>query len=124
MLELWRAAESPEAVGSDRTGVANLIRHDPEALLVAEIDGRIVGTLVVGWDGWRAHMYRLAVLPDARRNGIARALVRTAEGRLRIRGMRRISAIVLSDDEQAVGFWRAVGYEHQPEVDRYVRNFT
>jgi ribosomal protein S18 acetylase RimI-like enzyme len=123
VLELWRVAESPESIGADPGGVANLLRHDSEALVVAELDGRIVGTLILGWDGWRANLYRLAVLPDMRRNGIARALVRTAESRLRIRGMRKCSAIVLSDNDRAVAFWEAVGYDVQSEVGRYVRTF-
>jgi hypothetical protein len=43
--------------------VERLLEDGDGALLVAEADGRVVGAIVAGWDGWRGNMYRLAVLP-------------------------------------------------------------
>lgn len=31
---------------------------DQDALLVAARDGRIIGTLIAGWDGWRGSIAR------------------------------------------------------------------
>jgi GNAT superfamily N-acetyltransferase len=45
-------------------------------LLVATAHGRIVGSVIGGWDGWRGNIYRLAVVPEYRRLGIARRLVK------------------------------------------------
>lgn len=42
--------------------------------------GRLVGTIMAGWDGWRASMARLAIDPQYRRIGLARALVERIEG--------------------------------------------
>ncbi len=44
-------------------------------------DARVVGTLIVGWDGWRCHLYRLAVDRTVRRSGIAGTLVAEARRR-------------------------------------------
>ena len=91
VLELWtRAALGPGAT-VDAEALRALLSSDPEALLVAEAEGWLVGGLIVGWDGWRANMYRLAVHPDHRRRGIARQLIRAAEESARARGARRIS---------------------------------
>ena len=51
--------------------------HDfsPDLFLVAEDDGRIVGSVIGGWDGWRGHIARLAADPTLRRKRIARKLV-------------------------------------------------
>ena len=52
------------------------LTRDPELFLVAHgADGRIVGTVMGGWDGRRAYVYHLAVLPELRRRGIADALM-------------------------------------------------
>ncbi len=68
VLELWGVARTAAAVTEDTPeAVAALIDHDPGALLVAELDGRVVGALVAAWDGWRGNVYRLAVLPEHRR---------------------------------------------------------
>lgn len=121
VLALWEMAEAPESVGADRRGVANLLERDPDALLVAELDGVIVGTIVAGWDGWRANLYRLAVLPASRRHGIALRLVEAAMERLRALGARRCGAIVLRDNSPAHGFWSAAGFAAHDDV-RFVRD--
>jgi ribosomal protein S18 acetylase RimI-like enzyme len=94
----------------------------PDGLLVAESDGRIVGALVAVWDGWRGNMYRLAVLPSYRRRGIARRLVEEGHSRLRAKGARRVTALVASDEEEAKSLWRALGYEFDENIERFVKN--
>lgn len=123
VLELWGMSRSPRARTPDTaSALGRLARHDPDALLVAELDGRIVGALVAAWDGWRGNLYRLAVAPAARRRGIALRLVREGEHRLRTRGAQRIGAIVSHEDTDATGFWSMAGYERDADVDRYVRS--
>jgi ribosomal protein S18 acetylase RimI-like enzyme len=82
----------------------------------------VIGTLIAGFDGWRGHMYRMAVHPEFRRRGIGRALVDEAEEHLRAIGCKRISAMVLADEAHAVEFWTAVGYTLQPEISRFTKN--
>ena len=100
------------------------MRRDPTALVVAEAEGRLVGTLIVGWDGWRAGLYRLVVLPEVRRMGVATQLIQAGEARLRELGARRISCMVMSDHDHANAFWRAMGYELLDGVGRYVKDLT
>ena len=121
MLGLWRAAGSVPSVSDDPASLERLLETRADALLVAEVDGRIVGTIIAGWDGWRANFYRLAVLPSARRRGIALQLVNEAERRLAAKGARRLSAIVMSEHDPAVALWLAAGYTHDTRVGRYVR---
>jgi ribosomal protein S18 acetylase RimI-like enzyme len=121
VLAVWADADAEPTVTDDRRGVEALLHHDPEALLVAEDERRVVGTVVVGWDGWRGAFYRLAVLPPWRHQGIATRLVREGERRLRDRGARRIAAIAVTSHGQAVGFWRAAGYEAQEDRTRLVK---
>ncbi len=89
---------------------------------IAAFDGdRIVGTVVAGWDGWRCHLYRLAVAPGHRRSGIGRALITAAEERFRVLGGSRVDAMVLDDNEQAHRIWRACGYRPHGEWSRWVK---
>jgi len=123
ILGLWDQARTlAPSVPDDEAALAALPAQAPEALLVAEDDGAIVGALIAAWDGWRGNMYRLAVTPASRRRGIALELVRCGEERLRASGARRISALVAEADEPAASLWHAAGYSHEENVARFVRN--
>src|SRR5271156_2998266 len=121
VLDLWVAAGSLPSVSDSPEGLAGLLAADPQALLVAEHDGVLAGSLIAAWDGWRGSFYRLAVTPEHRRKGLATMLLREGERRLRGRGAARLTAIVADDDPTAMGFWRAAGYTRQRDRARYVR---
>src|SRR4051794_11049530 len=123
VLALWARARSGNASTPDTPeGIERLLATDPHALLVAEHDGAIVGALIAAWDGWRGGMYRLAVDPGRRRNGIATALVRAGEARLAALGAPRITALVAHEDGDAVALWRAAGYTYDRTIARFVKS--
>ena len=121
VLALWREAGSVPGVGDDPASLERLLETSGDALLVAQVEGRVAGTIIAGWDGWRGSLYRLAVRPPVRRRGIALGLVAEAERRLAAKGARRLSAIVLSEHDPAVALWISAGYHHDTRVGRYVR---
>jgi ribosomal protein S18 acetylase RimI-like enzyme len=121
VLRLWAAAGGPATVGSTREGLSLLIATDRDGLLLLESGEELIGSLIAGWDGWRGSFYRIAVHPERRRQGLATALLREGERRLRERGALRLTAIVADDDPAAVGFWRAAGYRRQTNRGRFVR---
>jgi ribosomal protein S18 acetylase RimI-like enzyme len=122
LLALWAVAAENEARPADsESAVRALLARDPDACLVAELDGRIVGSVIAGWDGWRAHLYRLAVHPDVRRQGVGRALLAAAADRLTSLGATRLDAMVLEHNELGQRIWRASGFAPQEEWRRWVR---
>ncbi|MET9801933.1 GNAT family N-acetyltransferase [Streptomyces sp. NPDC006368] len=121
VLPFWKVAAEGTSISDDRDGVARLLARDPEALIVAERHGELAGTVIAGFDGWRCHLYRLAVHPDHRRQGIGGALLAAAEERFVRLGGRRGDAMVLDGNTLAHHTWRAAGYAPQPEWSRWVK---
>lgn len=122
LIAFWSVAGENSGRPSDRPEpVHRLIDRDPEAVLLAELDGRIVGTIISGWDGWRANLYRLAVDPGLRGRGLGRTLLGLAEERLRKLGAERFCAMVLEENELGQGLWRSAGYQAQAEWRRWVK---
>ncbi|MEU9292649.1 GNAT family N-acetyltransferase [Streptomyces sp. NPDC048266] len=124
VLAFWSESAEGTSVSDDLAGVTRLVERDPEALILAEADGVIVGSVIAGWDGWRASLYRLAVLPSYRRRGVSTALLRAAEERFLTLGGRRVDAMVLVANETGQLLWTAAGYERQEQWRRWVKPLT
>lgn len=124
VLQLWEGAGvTPPSVTDSIEGLTGLIGEPAAILLVAIVDGGIVGSVIGGWDGWRGNIYRLAVTPRYRRTGIARRLVAEISTILFAKGAIRIAALVEHEHQWAIDFWDSVsdlGYEHDPKFTRFI----
>jgi len=122
VLELWRRADATPGVTDNADDLRRAIDESPAHVLVAEVEGHVIGSIIGTFDGWRGNIYRLAVHPDCRRRGVARALVAEVERRLAQQGAKRITALVEKDHPLAMTFWEAVGYRVDERIVRRVRN--
>jgi ribosomal protein S18 acetylase RimI-like enzyme len=88
----------------------------PDLLLVAAVDGRLVGTTLAGYDGHRGWLYAVAVNPANQRMGIGRALVHEAERRLGAMGCGKLNLQVRADNGAVAAFYRNLGYDVEERV--------
>lgn len=122
VLGLWQQAGATASPTDTVVHLTYAIADSPAIVLVAEVEGRISGSVIGSFDGWRGNIYRLAVHPDFRRHGIARALVREVEQRLARQGAGRITAWVEQEHPWAMGFWRAIGYQVDSRMVRFMND--
>ena len=59
VLALWRSLDWPTSVPDTRETLQQFYGFSRNQLLVAEADGRIVGTVIAAWNGWRGFIARL-----------------------------------------------------------------
>ncbi len=123
IILLWESIDRHTSLPDRREYLETFHAFSPDLFLVAEIEGRIVGTVIGGWDGWRANIARLSTHPQARRKGVAMALVRELERRLQAKGAQRIYALVDRRSPPAEPFWQSAGYAVNDHIAQYSRNF-
>jgi ribosomal protein S18 acetylase RimI-like enzyme len=91
----------------------------PQAHLVGIIGGAVVGYIRLATPSplpEEAHVlavHGLAVAPEARRRGVATALLTAAEQRARRRGARKLSLRVLSTNPGAIQLYTQLGFEQE-----------
>jgi ribosomal protein S18 acetylase RimI-like enzyme len=92
------------------------LAKDPELLVIAELEGRIIGTAMGGYDGHRGWIYSVAVKPECQRHGVGRALLQRLETLLIERGAPKINLQVRTANDRVVGFYERLGYVIEPRV--------
>jgi ribosomal protein S18 acetylase RimI-like enzyme len=96
--------------------IRNKLRVQPELLLVATIDGAMIGAVMAGFDGTRGWIYHLAVDAQYRRRGVGTALMHASEERLRALGCPKINLQVRAANDGVVAFYRSLGYAVETHV--------
>jgi len=110
VVALWTAAGVTRPWNDPLQDIAFARREPHSTLLVAERDGRIVATVMIGEDGHRGWAYYLAVDPAHQRGGLGRDMMAAAEDWLRRRGVWKLQLLVREDNEAVRKFYEGLGY--------------
>jgi ribosomal protein S18 acetylase RimI-like enzyme len=113
VIALWQSAGSGVHVRRSDSAeeIEKKLSRDPDLFLVAEHDGRIIGTVMGGFDGRRGMIYHLAVVREYRQFGLGTALMDEVERRLKERGCLRSYLLVTRDNPSALDFYSRRGWE-------------
>jgi ribosomal protein S18 acetylase RimI-like enzyme len=117
VVALWDAAfPDTRTWNQPHAYLARLGTVPSSLLLVGERDGRVVATVIAGYDGVRGWIYHLAVQPALRGQGLGSAMLRAAERALTARGCAKVNLQVRADNAGVVRFYERLGYAVEPRV--------
>ena len=106
-------------------------REFPEGFLVAEMKGAIVGYIMTRVDrgfsyypysttmSEKGHVISLAVMPHARRKGIAEKLLRKAIEAIKNKGVKEVYLEVRISNIPAINLYRKLGFKIAKRIPRY-----
>jgi ribosomal protein S18 acetylase RimI-like enzyme len=102
---LWREA-FPDDLPRHRADVVipAKLAFQPDLLLVAREEDRVIGSVMMGYDGHRGWIYRVAVLKSHRTHGVGALMM------LRALGCGKINLQVRAANHAVVDFYRGLGY--------------
>ena len=107
-------ASSPH--NDPETSLDKKLRTDRDLLLVAVKDKKVIGSVMGGYDGHRGWIYSLAVTPSHRRQGIASALMRAIEEKIKALGCLKLNLQVLSSNVEVVTLYEELGYQVEERI--------
>ncbi|MFH1523686.1 MAG: GNAT family N-acetyltransferase [Chloroflexota bacterium] len=100
------------------------LQRDPDLFLVAEAEGKMIGTVIGGFDGRRGIVYHLAVDPDFRQHGVGSLLMDEVERRLKAKGCIKCYLMVTAENETAMRFYEKRGWAPMEAIYTYAKEFV
>ncbi len=110
VIALWRECGLVRPQNDPHKDIARKLKVNPEWFLVADLHGRIVGSVMAGYEGHRGWINYLAVAPAIQRDGLGRRLMDEAEKRLRAVGCPKINLQVRAENKDVIAFYERIGY--------------
>ncbi|KMO39738.1 acetyltransferase [Methylobacterium variabile] len=116
VIALWHAAGVARPWNDPATDIAFARRGPHGTVLVAEIAGQVVASVMAGEDGHRGWLYYVAVAPAQQGTGLGRVMVEAAEAWLAARGVWKVQLLVRRENEAVLGFYDHLGYRDTNSV--------
>jgi ribosomal protein S18 acetylase RimI-like enzyme len=110
VIALWQRCDLTRPWNDPRKDIRRKRAAHAELFLVGVLDGAIVATVMVGYDGHRGAINYLGVAPEHRHKGFGRALLEEAERQLLALGCPKINLMVRTTNTAVIAFYRRLGY--------------
>lgn len=116
VIALWEACGLTRPWNDPALDFRRAVDGSTSAILIQRDGEALTASVMVGCDGHRGWIYYLAVAPDRRREGLGRLMMDAAEVWLRERGAPKLQLMVRASNDEALGFYEALGLERQEVV--------
>jgi ribosomal protein S18 acetylase RimI-like enzyme len=110
VVELWRQCGLTRPWNDPYEDIALKIAFQPELFFVGTLDGRVIASLMAGYEGHRGWIQYLGVSPDYQRQGIGSRIVMKAEQALRELGCVKINLQVRETNQAVIAFYEKLGF--------------
>ena len=116
LVTLWTRFPGNTLTGADSiAGFRAFLERNRSYCFVAEVDGRIVGSVMAGNDARRGYIYHLAVDEDLRGRGIGGRLMKASEDALRKAGIEKVHLFIYNDNP-AIVFYEKSGWHRRTDI--------
>ncbi len=99
-----------DEVWEDRENLRRKVGRDPESILLAIDDNKIIGCVFIVEDGWNAFIWRLSVREKYRKQGVGKMLMEKAEEIIKARGIKESSIFVSAQNDDLRQWYKQRGY--------------
>lgn len=118
---LWMSIKgfAMRSLDDSRDGVARFLKRNPDTSVVAVEGGKIVGSILCGYDGRRGCLYHVCVHENYRRQGIGKAMVVYCMKALEKEEISKVSLIAFTKNDIGNAFWKEIGWTKREDLNYY-----
>ena len=109
-IALWKRCGLVVPQNDPNKDIDRKIKVNPELFLVGKLNGKIVASVMGGYEGHRGWINYLAVDPDCRLLGYGRLMMDEIERRLKSMGCPKINLQVRETNSAVIEFYEAIGF--------------
>lgn len=110
IVDLWRKCSLVVPQNDPVEDIQRKIVFQPELFFVALLDGKVIGSVMVGYEGHRGWLNYMAVLPEHQRRGYGRRLVEKAVDELKKLDCLKVNLQVRRSNVSVVEFYKHLGF--------------
>ena len=121
VYKLWKKIHGfgIRSIDDSREGIERFIKRNPATSIVAEMEGKIVGSILCGHDGRRGCFYHVCVDENYRRRGIGKTMVVHAMEELKKEKINKVSLIAFTKNDVGNAFWNQIGWTKREDLNYY-----
>ena len=111
VVQLWTDCGLVVPWNNPHRDIQRKLKVQADMFLVACLNGKIIASVMAGYDGHRGWINYLAVHPQHQRAGIAKRMMDEVEGRLQAVGCPKINLQVRSTNAAVIEFYKRIGFK-------------
>ena len=110
LIELWKRCGLVVPQNDPNKDIDRKMKVNPELFRVGKLDGKVISSVMGGYDGHRGWINYLAVDPDYQRMGYGRIIMKEIEQKLISMGCPKINLQVRETNNSVIKFYKALGF--------------
>ncbi len=121
VYDLWTSVKgfAIRSIDDSKESIEKFLKRNPSTSMVAQVDGKIVGSVLCGHDGRRASLYHVCVEKSYRKQGIGSAMVHECEQALKEEGISKVCLVAFTSNEVGNQFWKDLDWEYRSDINYY-----
>ena len=121
LVELWKECNLTVPQNNPIEDIQKKLEFQPELFFIALLDGKLIGSVMAGYEGHRGWLNYLAVLPNHQNKGYGRKLVERAITELEKLGCLKLNVQIRESNISAVRFYERLGFRDDHVVSLGLR---
>lgn len=111
MVDLWKKCNLVVPQNDPIRDIQKKVEFQPELFLIGLLDGKVISSIMVGYEGHRGWINYLAVTPEFQRRGYGRQLVQKGIDELRKMGCLKVNLQVRNTNVAVINFYKHLGFK-------------